>query len=413
MQSEKIVILWDKIVVLKGDRKMDLFEIAQAVGIAKCPDFLIDVYERLPEDTGPACDLELIDRLQEEFNLFDEFYDVVKQTAIQINQDAYRSAWIKTAVAYAKDKNVTDARRVPVPKADGTQITALLPLYILLPQIPMGIESYRQRGFSEAELAALIKSYANGIRTVESQTGMPGINWLYYYWLTLYVKAMIFNTEGLQFELRYVPNAAIYLKHRHNNQILMLATAGTFHATGIQPLGSPGYTDEEGAFKADFAEDETAYHGHAIVDSRVETERKSYLKADWECVLRPGDQCLSLHIPKKADISPENMERAMASARNIVKERYPEHTGMSLFGSSWILDPKLKELLGEQSKISQLINMFYKYPQKCGGTGVFGYVFPKNYESLQTLPEDTSLQRKLKQHYIDGNFIYDYAGFIL
>lgn len=392
---------------------MEFFEIAQAAGIAKCPDFLVDVYKHLPKDTSPACDLELIDRLQEEFNLFAEFYDVVKQTAMQINQDEFRSAWIKTAVAYAKDKNVTDARRVPVPKADGTQITALLPLYILLPQIPMGIESYRNRGFSKDEIDEIVKSYANGIRTVQNQTGMPGINWLYYYWLTLYVKAMIFKTEGLQFELRYVPNAAIYLKNRQDGQILMLATAGTFHASGIQPLGSPEYTDEEGAFKADFIEDEDAYHGHPIIDSRVEREYKTCLKSEWECILKPNDQCLSLHIPKNADISPENMERAIASARKIVKERYPEHTGVYLFGSSWILDPKLKELLGEQSKISQLISMFHKYPQKCGGTGVFGYVFPKNYESLETLPENTSLQRKLKQHYLEGHYIYDYAGFVL
>lgn len=392
---------------------MELFEIAEAVGIAKCPDFLIDVYKNLPEDTSPACDLELIDRLQEEFNLFDEFYDVVKQTAIRINQDEYRSAWIKTAVAYAKDKNVTDARRIPVPKADGTQITALLPLYILLPQIPMGIESYRNRGFSKDEIDQLVKSYAGGIRVVQDQTGMPGINWLYYHWLTLYVKAMIFKTEGLQFELRYAPDAAIYLKSKENGQILLLATRGRFHRSGIQLLGSPGYTDEKGAFGADFFEDETAFVGHAILGSRVEAERKSYLKSDWDCVIRPGDPCLSLHIPKKADISPENMERALASARKIVKERYPEHTGMALFGSSWILDPKLKQLLGEQSKISQLINMFHLYPQKCAGTGVFGYVFPKNYESYESLPEDTSLQRKLKQHYLDGNYIYDYAGFIL
>lgn len=392
---------------------MVLRDIADAAGIGKYPESLDDVYKSLPEDGKPACDLALIDQLQANYHIFAEYYDLVRQTAAAINQDEKRSAWIKTAVAYAMDKNVADARRVPVPKADGTQITALLPLYILIPQIPMGIEAYRSRGFSEAEITQLMEAYAGGIRIVESQTGMPGINWLYYYWLTLYVKAMIFNTEGLQFELRFAPNAAIYLKHKQDGQILMLATGGTFHRTGIQPLGSAGYADEEGAFAALFSEDESAYHGHAIVNSRVEPERKDYLKSVWECVLRPGDQCLSLHIPKKADISPENMERALASARRIVKERYPEHTGVSLFGSSWILDPKLKELLGEKSKISQLINMFHKYPQKSTGSGVFGYVFPKNYESLETLPEDTSLQRKLKQYYLEGHYIYDYAGFVL
>lgn len=392
---------------------MELQEIAESVGIAKYPECLNDAYQSAAMDKSPACDLKLIDELQDAFGLFGQYYDLVKDTAIAVNADEKRSLWVKTAAFYAKDKSVTDARRVPVPKADGTQITALLPLYILLPQIPVGIASYRRRGFSEEEIADLVKAYANGIRIVADQTGMPGINWLYYYWLTLYVKAMIFNTDGLQFELRYAPNAAIYLKHKESGEIAMMATAGTFHRTGIQPLGSAGFADEEGSFKVDFSEDDQSYCGHAVIDSRIQTEKTVYPKAQWDCILRPNDQCLSLHIPKKADISPENMERAIASARKIVKERYPEFAGTSVFGSSWILDPQLVELLGPESKISKLVNMFYKYPQKSGGTGVFGYVFPKNYESLATLPEDTSLQRKLKQHYLDGKFIYDYAGFIL
>ena len=57
--------------------------------------------------------------------------------------------------------------------------------------------------------------------------------------------------------------------------------------------------------------------------------------------------------------------------------------------------------------------MFLKYPQCSGGQGIFGYVFPKKYENIESLPEDTSLQRKLKQLYLDGGYIYDYAGFIL
>ena len=392
---------------------MEFNEIAKALGFAKYPEGLDAAYKLIVADRKPACDISLIDRLQIEFALFGEYYDVVKETAFAVNADMIRSAWVKTAAFYVQDKSVTEARQVPVPKADGTQITALLPLYILLPQIPLGIEEYRKKGFTEDEIADLVKAYAGGIRTVESQTGTAGINWLYYYWLTLYTKAAIFNTCGLQFELRYVPDAVICLKNKIDGQILLLATRGTFHRSGIQVLGSAGYKDETRAFSADFAEDEEYYCGHAIVDSMVDPERKDYPKSAWKCILRPGDQCLSLHIPRGADISAANMTKALKSAREIVKQRYPEHTGLYLFGSSWILDPKLREILGENSKIGQLVGMFHKYPQKSGGDGVFGYVFPKKYESIETLPEDTSLQRKLKEVYLSGGYIYDYAGFIL
>lgn len=392
---------------------MEFLEIANALGFAKYPEGLNTAYQQVAEDCKPGCDIALIDDLQNEFGLFDEYYDVVKKTANAVNDDPFRSAWVKAAALFVKDKSVTEARQVPVPNADGTQITALLPLYILLPQIPLGIAKYRNKGFSEEELATLLRSYAAGIRIVESQTGMPGINWLYYYWLTLYTKASIFNTCGLQFELRYAPDAVICLKNRENGQIQMLATGGRFHKSGIQVLGSAGYKDDDGAFSADFAEDTENYYGHAIVDSCVDPERRNYPKSVWESILRPGDQCLSLHIPRGADISGENMTRALKSAREIVKHRYPEHAGLYLFGSSWILDPKLRDILGENSKIGQLVGMFRKYPQKSGGDGVFGYVFPKKYESIETLPEDTTLQRKLKEVYLNGGYIYDYAGFVL
>lgn len=390
-----------------------LHNIAESIGIAKYPDALNDIYLSLLECTKPACDILLIDSLQSEYNLFGQYYKTVVDVARSINQDPNRSAWIKTAVAFVKDKNVTEARRIPVPKADGTQMTSLLPLYILLPQIPMGIESYRNRGFSDAEIRMLLKSFSGGMKTVEMQTGLPGINALYYHWLTLYVKAGIFNTDGLQFELRTLPDAVIYLRNRNSGDVILLPTRGTFHKSGEQILGSPGYTDAEDFFEADFMEDANAYCGHAIVNSVARPAYEKFMKTEWDCIARPGDMCLSIHIPRGANITIENINRAISSAREIVKSRYPEHTGLMVFGSSWILDPTLEKLLGPQSNISRMQALFYKYPQKCGGMGAFGYVFPKNFDSFETLPENTRLQRNLKNHYLNGGYIYDFAGLII
>lgn len=391
---------------------MTLREIADVCGIETYPEELEAVYASLAQDDKPACDLELIDRLQEEYNAFEEFYDLVREIAIQINSDPYRSAWVKTTYMFEKDKNVADARKVPVPKPDGTQITAMLPLYTLIPQIPDGIENYRRRGFGE-ETATSVAKLGGTIRIVKSHTGMPGINWLYHYWRILFLKAAIFYTEGLQFELRKLPDAAIYLKNKQDGSFMMIATKGKFHRSGEQVLGSAGYEDAEGAFSAEYAEDDENFYGHAIVNSVVDPERKAYSKAEWDSFARPGQDCISLHIPHGANITPEAMEKAVKSAREIVARSYPEHGGTVVFGSSWILDPKLAELLGPNSKITKLLEMFWKYPQKCNGTSIFGYVFPKNYESIETLPEDTSLQRKIKQLYLDGGYIHTFAGVIL
>lgn len=392
---------------------MELRKIADAAGIGKYPVIFDEIYFAMPKNDLPACDLALIDALQEKYNLFSEFYEVVRRTAEEINEDANRSMWVKVCVEYAKTRPVCEARTVPAPRADGTQINALLPLYILIPLIPQGIQVYKDRGFTDEEIYELNRSYADGIRIVCDQIGMPGVNDLYYWWLGIFAKAAIFITHNFWFELRTLPNNAVYLKNREDGTVLPVMAAGTYHHSGIQNLGCPAYEDSDGSFTAQFREDEQNYYGHGAFNSVVDAEEKVFPKSKWECVAGPGDGCLSIHIPRGADISRETLDRAVDAAYTIVKERYPEYNTKVIFGSSWILDPKLQEFVGPNSKITGLQSAFHTYPQKCNGKGLFGYVFPKNYESLETLPEDTSLQRKLKKLYLDGGYIYDYAGAIV
>jgi len=56
---------------------------------------------------------------------------------------------------------------------------------------------------------------------------------------------------------------------------------------------------------------------------------------------------------------------------------------------------------------------FAKHPIRSSGKEVFKFVFLKRTDDYTTLPEDTSLQRKLKQIYLDGGCIHGYAGVIL
>lgn len=388
-----------------------LRQIADIVGVGAYPEALEEVYAKLTLGE-PAVDLRLIDQLQREFNVFDEFYETVRELGAQLNADPARSAWVRTAVKYAMAGDMAQARAVPVPEPDGTPLTDFLPLYILLPQIPGSVAEYRRRGFTEAEMPRIMNNYKAGIRITCEQTGRPGINALYYSWLTLFVKSRIFYTGSLQFEVKTLPTGALWLKNRQSGQIVPLILSGKIHASGIQKLGSIGYEDEDGAFEPVFSEDEESYFGNPAINSVVEATPRKFLKSEWDCVGRPGDSCLGVHIPRGADISLETVKKTCASARRIAAERYPECSIGVLYCASWMLDPKLETLMGKESRLAGFMNCFVKYPNKDPGTAVFGFVFPKRYESYETLPEDTSLRRKLKQLYVDGGRIYAYSGII-
>ncbi len=391
---------------------MTFSDIADRIGIAGYPEAMNQVYESVKNDIQPACDLTLIDGLQREYNPFGEYFDLVFQTAEAVNADTDRSAWVKTAVAYARNNTVEEAKNIPVPPSMDSDLDAFLPLYVLIGMIPDSIAEYKKRGFPKEEIDHLMFSYLNSLRIVHEQTGRPGINDIYYAWQSLFAKATIYETDGLQFQLYNLPEGAVYLKNRESGDVVAVLSEGLFHASGMQLVDSKGYEDDEGAFFVSFEEDEQNYYGHRSLTAKADKEKCVFPKALWSIYAKPGDDCLSIHIPKKADISPATLNKAFASAKRILNERFPEHKSAMIYATSWVLDPILDEILKESSNIIQLAHRFVRYPQKSDGMHVFGFIFPKQFESYETLPENSSLERGLKGIYLSGRYVYFYHGII-
>ena len=392
---------------------MELRQIADAIGIAEYPAALDEIYATTAQTNEPACDLILIDRLQEELNFFGEYYDQVRQTALLINADENRSAWIKNAVAYARISKAAQCRTIPVPKADGTLLSAMLPVYILVPLIPAAMEEYRRRGFPEEEIRSLMAGFKGSMRNGQRRMGIPGLDTVYFNWQCLFAKAVIFKAEGLQFELRQLPGNAAYIKNKKTGQVLTMMHKGMVHRSGLQMLGSAGYEDDVGAFEVSFREDEENFYGYPCENHVIATTEQVFPKHTWEIFLRPGDDVLSIHIPRGCDISPEAVDRYFNAGFKIADERYPDYNCTALYGYSWILDPLLEELLGPQSKIAGFQRRFVKYPPKTDGTAAFMFVFNGKPANLADLEETTSLHRKLKQVYLDGGYNHPYAGIIV
>ena len=392
---------------------MKLRDIADIVGVGEFDPVMEDIYAAMPQSDTPACDLAVIDRLQQDYNTFGEFYELVRAVAIEVNNDPNRSTWIKVALEYTKGRTRRQINRIPVPNADGTVVSAMLPLYILVGMLPGAIEEYRRRGFNEKEIGLCMRRIWDGIRIVKRHTGMPGIDETYYRWQTLFAMAKIFEfEEGLQFELKKAPAGAVYIKHKETGKVVPLLSDCTIHRTGLQVLGSAGYTDAEGAFEATVTEDEENIYGYGSYDNKVETTLHAYSKAEWEIHLRPGDDMLSLHIPEGADISLDVVIPQVLRAREIVRTRYPEHKGTEIFGSSWILNNALLDIVKPGTKVAEFMTLFTCYPICDDATSIFSFVFDRKPENLEDLPEDTSLRRGLKKMYLEGRYNHIFAGMI-
>jgi hypothetical protein len=79
------------------------------------------------------------------------------------------------------------------------------------------------------------------------------------------------------------------------------------------------------------------------------------------------------------------------------------------------MDSQLFDMVGHESNIAKFGKRFKKITRKCGGKGVFYFVFLKrngdtSYK-IEDLPENTRLEKILKIHYLDGKAIYEPHGF--
>ena len=390
---------------------MDLKIIAQQLGIAEYPEELDALYETLPP--GDACDIALIRELEAQYGIFGEFYPLILETAEKVNADPVCGGWVRAAAQFSMDGDSIQAYRIPEPVYDGSAMNDLLMLYILLPQIPVSIEIYRKLGFSEEELADLLGAWKISLQIVRSRTGRPGINKAYYNWMVHFAKARIFKVNGLQFEVKKLPEQAVWIYNSAANQLVPLMTGGLFHASGVQRVGSFGYTDETDAFTPTFSEDDENFYGHGVFNNIVDRQSKAYPKEQWQCVGRPDETALSMHIPRGADISAEATLAACHQAVALARKRYPELERSLIQCSSWLLNPTLRQIQGDTSRITQFMQCYTKYPNRDpAGSAMFGFVFNGRPADLTTLPEDTSLRRKLKKLYLEGGCLHSYSGAI-
>jgi hypothetical protein len=130
----------------------------------------------------------------------------------------------------------------------------------------------------------------------------------------------------------------------------------------------------------------------------------------------PDDPVIDLHIPSGKSLKPELVDESFKEIRKFLAECFPEKEYKGFIITSWVLSPIVHDLLGQKGNIVNFGNRFIKVTKKDKATSVFSFVFLQkdvNNVDLEALPENTSLERALKKHYLEGKKVYDTYGFIL
>ena len=122
---------------------------------------------------------------------------------------------------------------------------------------------------------------------------------------------------------------------------------------------------------------------------------------------KEGRKEIGLHIPSDTKLETERMNASLKAADAFIRERFPEWDGVPKTCESWLLSPALKDLLPEGSRILRFQEAFELeeiYPEDDAALEWVFYVAEGQRKELDIsrLPENTSLQRKMKAMIMKG-----------
>lgn len=185
-------------------------------------------------------------------------------------------------------------------------------------------------------------------------------------------------------------------------------------------LGIPEtiYTDSMAAFSR-FVREHMDSYGCYGFDRGFWTTRQVSCKLfrigqlEYELTRLEGAPAVSLHIPTDVDLRPEVLYPSVKAGLAELYRLFPEYEGKTVFCHSWLLSPLLKDFLPEGSNILRFQQMFEINPQGTPGNEVLLWVFKNPKLPKEDLPENTSLQRKLKRFFLEGGQFLEGWGQLL
>ncbi|MCX4304635.1 MAG: acyltransferase domain-containing protein [Acetatifactor sp.] len=111
---------------------------------------------------------------------------------------------------------------------------------------------------------------------------------------------------------------------------------------------------------------------------------------------------IEVHIPSDADLRKRSVAQSIKDFNTFRAKHYPGWKTVKLTCNTWMLMPELKEMLGKESNIIAFQNLFEIDTVDYDATWYMKWIFPGIENIDESLPERTTLQRKMKKYLLDG-----------
>jgi len=316
---------------------ISITDLMKSLNVEKYPERWNEIYYNAMkeyENYGAFfADEEYITKLNHEFCLFDDWFEIILIAAKQVRENANLMRYIYLLNYAMQDRNVFSVEMNKIspplaPAGEDTYAYDFLLLFAILPAIPKTVQVMKNRGVPEDICNKTLKAYERCINSTNDLYGKPGFHFSYLSWFQLYIDAEILRIGRLNFAVCTHFNGCVYVLKNKLDEVQMLMTGVRLHKGGMV-FGSPGYQNEELAYDADFCETKEYFEGYPVGDNGLAREYRIRLsKPEWRIALSPEDPVIGVHIPSAkyaGRLTEEGCEDSYLNAREIFTRCYPEY----------------------------------------------------------------------------------------
>lgn len=138
-------------------------------------------------------------------------------------------------------------------------------------------------------------------------------------------------------------------------------------------------------------------------------------RLQFNLVRRDGTPLIGIHVPGTGGpLSPQACDDSLRRARPFFDRYFPEHGARMGFGTpSWIRDPQLAEYLPEESNVVRYLRRWTLTDSESfenGNDAILEFVFRYRGQSLDELPQRTTLERAVVTHLKAGRHWHARTG---
>lgn len=397
-------------------------ELMQQVNCAKFPERWREIYDDAMADyEANGCALlnpAYYDRLHEQYGMLEDYLDVYKQAACLVRENEALSAFLALLCYVLRDQahcqmEMYELGRPVRPDGGHDLAYDMLTGLAMCSQADACYARLKERKLPKDVIRRVMCSPEAGVSEYAKRNG-GAFGYHLAGWFQHSTNAKLFPVGRLEIEINTNMHAMAAVFRSTAGEEVVLAKDMPVHKDGFF-LGSKYFEDEEGARTAALTEEADSWTGYPI-DERgyVLPEKVTLPKSRWKLVLQTADPVVHVHIPAAGSFAPEVIDETLRQAKEFLKAYYPDYEYKAICCHSWLMDPQLEQFVGKDANIVRFGNRFRRIPVKSAGQAVFYFVYlapSGTVPEVDSLPENTRLERAIKAHYQSGKVVYEMFGY--